>query len=264
MGDQPTREHILAVTRRLLSQPASAAGLTVGQVAAAAHISRATLYRYFPDKATLLRAAGVANGAAVQPPTARERILEATLAVVGERGMHAATLEEIASRAGLSRSGLQWHYKNKDELVADLVQYLPILPAVIAEAAQAEAATSDIETQLTRLSNVLLTMIEKYRGMLRFLLYEASVYPEIAQFGATHAIGRALPLLTKLFEEHARRGTLRPGSAQVRAQALMGMFMLLALLRPAFAVLLAADDRETAREYIDILLHGILAAPQEE
>jgi AcrR family transcriptional regulator len=178
--------------------------------------------------------------------------------------MHATTLDDIASRAGLSRSGLQWHYKNKDELIADLVQYLPILPAVIAEVAQAEAATSEIETQLTRLVTVLLDVMEKYRGVLRFLLYEATVYPEIAQFGTTHTIGRALPLLTRLFEEYAARGKLRPGSAQVRAQAFMGMFMLLALLRPAFASLLAPDDRETARAYIDILLHGILATPQKD
>ena len=264
MSDQPTREHILSVTRTLLSRQAGTGGITVGQVAAAAHISRATLYRYFPDKATLLRAAGIVNGTALNPPTPRERIMQAALEVVGERGMHAATLEEIASRAGLSRSGLQWHYKNKDELVTDLVQYLPILPTVMAEVAQAGTATSDIETQLTRLVDVLLDMLEKYRGVLRFLLYEANVYPEIAQFATTHTIGRALPLLTKLFEEYARRGVLRPGSAQVRAQALMGMYMLLAILRPAFAPLLAPDDRATAREYIDILLHGILAAPQEE
>jgi hypothetical protein len=39
------------------------------------------------------------------------------------------------------------------------------------------------------------------------------------------------------------------------------MFMILAALRPAFASFLAADDRETAREYIRIMLRGVLAAP---
>jgi hypothetical protein len=42
----------------------------------------------------------------------------------------------------------------------------------------------------------------------------------------------------------------------------MGMFALLALLRPAFDPLLAPDDRETAREYIRIMLRGIRAAPE--
>jgi hypothetical protein len=41
------------------------------------------------------------------------------------------------------------------------------------------------------------------------------------------------------------------------------MFMLLALLRPAFDAILAPDDRETAREYVQIMLRGVLAAPRD-
>ena len=41
------------------------------------------------------------------------------------------------------------------------------------------------------------------------------------------------------------------------------MFALLGLLRPAFNPLLAPNDRETAREYVRIILRGVLAAPEE-
>lgn len=264
MSDQPTRNRIVAVTRELLARPTNTDGVSVGQVAKAAHVSRATIYRYFPDKGTLLRAAGHEAGAPGERATPRERILAAMLEVVGERGLHAATLDEIAGRAGLSRSGLTWHYKNKDELIADLARYIPILSVVEDAVAQAASPGADLEAQLTLLVTVLLEQLGQYRGVIRFLLAEAAVYPDVARLTSTHTIGRALPLLARLFEQHERNGTLRPGSAQVRAQAFMGMFMSLFLLRPAFAALLAPDDGETAREYIDIFLRGTLAAPQEE
>jgi AcrR family transcriptional regulator len=264
MSDDKTRKRILSVTRQLLRQQEGINRITVGKVAAAAHISRATLYRYFPDKATLLRAAGVDSEQLSDIVKPRVRILEAMIELAGERGMHATTLEEIANRAGLSLSGLHWHYKNKDELVADLAQYLPLVPAMEAEVLQAQGEEADIEAQLIHLASTLLMGMEKYREIARFAMFEAAVYPDIARLASNYTIGRAMQLLGRLFAEYARKGDLRPGSAQVRAQAFMGMFMVLLLLRPAFSPLLAPDDGETAREYVDILLHGILARPQEE
>lgn len=263
MSELPTRERILAVTRDLLKQQNGTGALTIEQVAATAHISRATLYRHFPNKAALLRAAGVADDAMVAPTTPRERVLQATLEVIGERGMHGATLDEIAGRAGLSRSGLQWHYRNKDELVADLVQHLPVMAAMTSVVTQAAQMDSDLEAQLNQLATTLLDESRRYRGIIRFLIYEAAVYPDVAQLASTHGIGRLLPMLTRFFEQHERNGTLRAGSAQMYAQAFLGMFMSLILLRPAFSHLLAPDDQATAHEYIDILLHGILPPARE-
>lgn len=263
MGDD-TRAQILNATRQLLKERAQRApaghNLTVAQVAAAAHVSRATVYRHFPSKAALLRAAGAGEGPGPRGTTPRERILNATLELIAEQGFHATTLGEIAQRAGLSLSGLHWHYRNRDELVADLARYIPLLPALEAEVTHVQE--EDLETQLTRLAQVILKLVEEYHGILRFILFEAELYPEVARMAETHTIGRGLPLLTRLFEGHARRGTLRPGPARVRAQAFMGMFVTLALLRPAFAHLLEPDAEATAREYIQILLRGVLAAPE--
>jgi AcrR family transcriptional regulator len=264
MSDDKTRKRILSVTRQLLRQQEGINDITVGKVAAAAHVSRATLYRYFPDKAALLHAAGVDDEQLSTVVKPRVRILEAVIELASERGMHAATLEEIANRAGLSLSGLHWHYKNKDELVADLAQYLPFVPAMEAEVLQAEGEGADIEAQLTHLTGTLLNSMGKYREIARFAIFEAAVYPDITRLASNYTLGRALPLLGRLFAEYERKGDLCPGSAQVRAQAFFGMFMVLLLLRPAFSPLLAPDDEETAREYVDILLHGILARPQEE
>jgi AcrR family transcriptional regulator len=258
------RDRIVVAARDLLNQNNGRRALTIGRVAAAARVSRATVYRYFRDRPTLLRATSTSGGPAPDSAEPRVRILEAALELFGERGIHAATLGEIASRAGLSLSGLHWHYRNKDELVADLAQYIPLLPTIAAEVAEAGAEAADLELQLTRIADVILDLLERRRGLFRFILFEAEVYPDVARLALTHGVGRGLPLLVQLFEQHACSGSLRPGSAQARAQAFMGMFAALALLRPAFASLLAPDDRETAREYVEIMLRGVLAGPERD
>jgi AcrR family transcriptional regulator len=260
MGGHP-RDRILEATRTLLERPVDARPVSVGRVAAAAHVSRATVYRYFPDKTALLQAAGAGESNGALPADPRARIVEAALDVFGERGIHAATLAEIASRAGLSLSGLHWHFKNKDELVSGIGESIPIAATLMAEALRAESDDADLETQLTHIATVAMRELQRRRAMVRLIIFETGIHPDVARLARQYTIGRFLPMLTSVFERHAGRGTLRPGPARARAQALMGMLLLLALLRPTFDDLLHPDDDETVREYLQIMLRGILAAP---
>jgi AcrR family transcriptional regulator len=263
MGSHP-RDRILEVTRGLLRRQDETGPVSVGRVAEAAHVSRATIYRYFPDKTALLQAAGAGGANGAPPADPRARILEAALDVFGERGIHAATLAEIAGRAGLSLSGLHWHFKNKDELLAGIGASIPIATTLIAESHRAESGDADLETQLTTIAGVAMRELQRRRALLRLVIFETGIHPDVAQLARQHTIGRFLPMLASIFEQHARRGTVRPGPARSRAQALLGMLMMLALLRPTFDELLESDDDATVREYVQIMLRGILAAPTGE
>jgi len=262
MSDHP-RDRILETTRELLRRETDGRAVSIGQVAAAAHVSRATVYRYFSDKAALLQAAGAVNGATPRAIDPRGRIIEAALDVFGERGVHAATLSEIATRAGLTLSGLHWHFKNKDELIAGIAASLPIMSALTRELLRLDGEDTDLEGQLTRIAMAALTMIQRRRSMIRLIIFESGIHPDVARLGRQHTIGRFLPMLTSLFERDAQRGTLRPGPAKARAQAFVGMLLILGLLRPTFDELLEADDTVAVREYIRIMLRGMLAAPME-
>ncbi len=70
------RDQILAATRDLLAKPDGERQFTIGRVANTAHVSRATIYRYFPNKTALLLAAGATNGAGSGAPNPRTRILD--------------------------------------------------------------------------------------------------------------------------------------------------------------------------------------------
>jgi len=52
----------------------------------------------------------------------RRHLLDAGAAVVAERGYHAASIEEIAARAGYTRGAFYSNFASKEELFAELLQ----------------------------------------------------------------------------------------------------------------------------------------------
>src|SRR3954451_23193555 len=174
MGDL-SRDRILEATRDLLGQADDARPVSVGQVAASAHVSPGTVYRYFPDKTALLQAAGADHLDGALPVEPRARIVEAALEVFAERGIHAATLAEIAGRAGLSLSGLHWHFKNKDELIAGIGESIPIATTLMTEALRAQRADADFQTQLTQIATVAMRELKRRRAMVRVIILETGI-----------------------------------------------------------------------------------------
>ncbi len=67
--------------------------------------------------------------------TTRDRILDALQDALLEEGPGGATLEAVAERASVSKGGLLYHFRNKDDLFAGLLDRLD------AGAAAADAAT---------------------------------------------------------------------------------------------------------------------------
>jgi AcrR family transcriptional regulator len=76
----------------------------------------------------------------------RERILDAAADVAGERGYEGTSINLVSQRSGLPASSIYWHFKDKDELIAavidrsfhDWVQALE-RPPLIAQGATREA-----------------------------------------------------------------------------------------------------------------------------
>ncbi len=60
----------------------------------------------------------------------RAKLIEAAAAVIGEKGLDRASLEEIAARAGMTRGAVYGNFKNKEELFLALMaaRWKPILP----------------------------------------------------------------------------------------------------------------------------------------
>ena len=57
-----------------------------------------------------------ANGEA-----SRERILDAAAEIAGERGYEGTSINRVSERSGLPASSIYWHFRDKDELIAAVI-----------------------------------------------------------------------------------------------------------------------------------------------
>jgi AcrR family transcriptional regulator len=60
----------------------------------------------------------------------RAKLINAAAAIVGEKGFHATTLEEVAERVGMSRGAIYGNFKNREDLFLAVVKerWEPIVP----------------------------------------------------------------------------------------------------------------------------------------
>src|SRR5512132_2930951 len=93
------------------------AGLSMDELAAAAGVSRATLYRLFSNQQHLLHELGL-----IPPPTLRSRLLNTALELVGRHGLAELSMDELAANAGVSRATLYRLFPGKEALFTALVQ----------------------------------------------------------------------------------------------------------------------------------------------
>src|SRR5215813_6446151 len=112
-------EAVLTAARTILRRNP---GASLNEVATAAAVSRATLYRMFGSRQGLLRRLDIEPD-----PDSRERILTAAVELVGRDGLGRLSMDEVAAAAGVSRASLYRLFPGKAALFRDLlIAYSPM------------------------------------------------------------------------------------------------------------------------------------------
>ncbi|MGM9491056.1 TetR/AcrR family transcriptional regulator [Ideonella sp. YS5] len=146
----------------------------------------------------------------------RERLLEAAAAIVSEQGVHELTLEAVAAAAGVTKGGLIYHFKTKDELLGALVE---TMMAQVEERNRAHAAARGATTGalLQAFIDETFDMPPAEKQLMTNLLAAAAAYP--------HHMAPAQRLFDRLYGEFAGAGP-KAGLALVIAAALDGISLL--------------------------------------
>jgi len=99
--------------------------ITIDEIIKAADLSRPAFYYHFAGGKEELRAELVHRGLLSETPTqdVRQVLLEAALRVFARSGISAATLDDIAADAGVTRGTLTWHFHSKDELLSGIIKH---------------------------------------------------------------------------------------------------------------------------------------------
>lgn len=92
----------------------------------------------------------------------RQSILDAAAAIFAKKGYSLTRLSDIAKSAGIHLTGLYYYYDNKEELVSDIICYVPSRAATaLKEALNALPSTSSHRERIERAFTVYLEHILK-------------------------------------------------------------------------------------------------------
>ena len=112
----------------------------------------------------------------------RNDVLRAALQVFSEKGYAAATLEDIADRAGVTRGAIYWHFDNKADLYnQSLEEFSKLSSQIVARAIEAGGSMPAI---LKRIFVDLLHAVEhnrELRAALELELFNTGRIPELVE-----------------------------------------------------------------------------------
>jgi AcrR family transcriptional regulator len=179
-------------------------------------------------------------------------ILEATLELIAELGIHEFRTEDVAARAGVGKGAIYRRYRSKDELVA----------AAVAALVSEEIALPDTGSTRTDLLALMGEAVELYRGSLAGRLMPNLVgamaqKPELARTVREEFLAGRRVALSEVLRRGIERGELREDLDVELALDVLG--------GPLFYRLLVTGgpiDEQLAEGVADLILRGF--APEEK
>jgi len=150
------------------------------------------------------------------------RILAEASRLFVARGYRGISMREIAEAVGISKAGLYYHFRDKEELfLAILTANLDMVAQIVRDACRQDASTRARMAQMLR---ALLALPADQRALIR-LANQEMVHMSAearASFEATYHL-KFLGQIEELLQTGIARGELRPVNVQLATWLLLGM-----------------------------------------
>jgi AcrR family transcriptional regulator len=187
----------------------------------------------------------------------RQAILAAAIGVFAQHGFDVATTDQIARAAGLSKGGLYWHFKSKDDILAALLeQFFNQELAALEQLARASGSAGARLRQIgEQAANAILQMEPVLPVVLEFYALAARQAQVRAQIQGYYQ--RYQRRLVDLLQQGYDAGEFRSGTAEQIATFLIAQLEGLALMWAIAPEVVS--PREQVAVAIDVLLLGLIA-----
>ena len=160
------------------------------------------------------------------PEERPKQILDAALAVFGERGLSNARLDEIAKRAGVSKGTIYLYFPNKEELFREVIRSTIVAQIEIGEQAAANATGTATES-LGKIMRGMFAFFRSptYASIFRLVNAELFNIPDLAVFYAKEVVERQQRLISGVIARGMDSGEFRRGDPTISARMLTSMFL---------------------------------------
>lgn len=191
----------------------------------------------------------------------RETLLKAGLAVFSRKGYSAATLEDVAKEAGVTRGAIYWHFGSKAELYQTLVEVYSARGGEIVQQAAGEGGS--LEDILRRIFTRLLVAVEsdvELRAAIELSRFKTERTPEL-EAASRSSLDRSRSLMASITE--AMRQGITAGDLRARLDPAEAARAFIAMQDGAISLWLQDPEafslKDSAPHLAEIFLKGILA-----
>ncbi|MBI1235729.1 MAG: TetR family transcriptional regulator [Alphaproteobacteria bacterium] len=196
-----------------------------------------------------------------RPEERPDEILSAALDVFTEKGFAAARVEDIATRAGLSKGAVYLYFESKEAMLKALVEQSAGQIANAASALSLMGADHDPEKAYRAILKMALTALgdPDISAAPRLVLSEAGQFPDLAEYYRRRVIEVGRAAIRHLVETGARNGRFRDVTHQAAILAFMGPAIAHMMLSTVFRLPEdpKLDPADMADAIADIVLNGL-------
>ena len=197
-----------------------------------------------------------------RPAERPQQILDAAFRVFGTRGLHRATLDDVAREAGITKGTIYLYFPGKAALFSAMLtaKVNTVVPEV--RPAGPRAATAAC-ARLTRIARELFAFFRSpaYLAMYRTIVSEAAEFPEGAALLFRQGILPANQRMAEAIRRGIAAGEFRVVDPLIAARAFAGMFQVFAVTQELLGGkhIFPISDAAIVRNLTDIFFHGLRA-----
>ncbi len=200
-----------------------------------------------------------------RPEVRPQQILEAAFRVFGTRGLHQATLDDVARAAGITKGTIYLYFPSKAALFSAMLRarVSDLLPPMKASDGR---STASPHRQLVMLAQRLYQFFKSpaFLAMYRTMVGEAPQFPEAAALLYREGILPANRRLAELFRRGIASGEFRALDPLIAARALVGMLQVFVVSQRLLGGqrIFPIADAKIVRTVTEIFFRGILVSPR--
>ena len=192
------------------------------------------------------------------PLETRERILEATLELISEKGYLGATTREIANQAGVSELTIFRKFGKKERLFEEVLKNYTFLPRLKDLIPTIEELP--VPEALEAIGIRFLSTLKERKRFVRIMLSEMNTYPEKVRNAYSQTIEEMGQTLTGYLARLQSKGLLRDVPLDMAAifflRILFTTFMNAEILNQK--ELSSSEMRSVVGQLVAIFLHGVM------
>ena len=159
-----------------------------------------------------------------RPDERPDEILAAALDVFAERGLAGARMDDIATKAGVSKGTLYLYFSGKEELFQEAIR------DKVARILEGLASATPPGEPVQRLRSFMAAYWvhlrrPQFANMYRLIMAELQKFPELVRFYADEVSGRVIGLLTEIIRQGIEAGDFRSSDPAVTARMIVGILV---------------------------------------